>query len=107
MKASQTLAVALCCIGLLSLPADAKKWTIYERQVKLSGEIDAGQKSGDLTAKECESLKKEASKITEDIAVRKAKNAGKLSVDDENDIEKKLNKLSLKIQKEKLEKRVQ
>lgn len=87
--------------------ACAKKWTIYERQVRLVKEIDAGKKSGDLTLTEAADLKVRESKISDKIEKMKGKNGGKLSYADENKIEKDLNHLSLLIQKHKLEKRVQ
>ncbi len=60
-----------------------------------------------MTQKEAEKLKGEASGISEFIEKAKSKNAGKISIPDQNKIEEKLNKLSLNIQKKKLAKRVQ
>jgi hypothetical protein len=97
-------------VGFLSSNVDAKtdkKWTITERSEALKKEVDAGQKAGELTAKESESLKEQAGKIDAKIVKMKSKNDGKLSYDNENSLEKDLNKLSLRIQKLKLEKRVQ
>jgi hypothetical protein len=102
------IVVAAILLSLVTAQgADAKKFTIYERQVKLNQEIDAGQKSGDLTLKEATKLRDEASGISECIEKCKEKNAGKISIPDQNKIEKQLNKLSLNIQKKKLQKRVQ
>lgn len=101
------LASLLVCFSVSALDAQAKKWTIYERQVQLNKEIDQGIKSGDLTSKEGEKLKNEAADISERIAKAKNKNDGKISVPDQSKIEKDLNKLSLNIQKKKLQKRVQ
>jgi hypothetical protein len=104
----RTVIAAAILLSLVSVQcADAKKFTIYERQVTLNKEIDAGQKSGDLTLKEATKLKDEASGISECIEKCKEKNAGKISIPDQNKIEKSLNKLSLNIQKKKLQKRVQ
>lgn len=97
-------------VGFLSNEVDAKtakKWTITERTEALKKEIDDGQKAGELTAKEGESLKEQAGKVDAKIVKMKSKNDGKLSYDNENTLEKDLNKLSLRIQKLKLEKRVQ
>lgn len=95
--------------GLLALQSDAKskKWTITQRQDALKKEIASGQKSGDLTAKEAAALREQESKIEAKEVKMKGKNDGKLSYDNENALEKDLNKLSLRIQKLKLEKRVE
>ena len=104
----RSVVVAAILLSIVSVQcADAKKFTIYERQVTLNKEIDAGQKSGDLTLKEATKLKEEAAGISESIEKSKEKNAGKISIPDQNKIEKQLNKLSLNIQKKKLQKRVQ
>jgi predicted ribosome quality control (RQC) complex YloA/Tae2 family protein len=87
-------------------PMEAKNITITERQEILMKKIDQGEKSGELTLKEAEALRNEGNKITEKQAKMKDKNGGKLSYADITKIEKELNKLSLKIQKKGLEKRV-
>lgn len=87
--------------------ADARRWTIYQRQVKLAREIDQGQRSGDLTLKEADNLRHEQAKINSRIAEMKAKNGGKISYEDQNKLEKMLNQLSVSIKKKKLAKRVQ
>ena len=94
------------CVDMPGLAKDAK-WTITERQEQLDKEIAAGQKAGELTLKEANSLKEDSDKITQKIRKFKEKNAGKLSYDNINAVEKALNKLSLRIQKLKLAKRVQ
>lgn len=104
---SVVLLVAACDLTVQDASAKAKKWTVTQRQEALSKEINAGQKSGDLTAKEADALKEQAAKIEAKIVKMKAKNDGKLSFDNENTLEKDLNKLSMRIQKLKLEKRVQ
>ena len=87
--------------------AKSKTWTVTERAEALKKEIASGQKSGDLTAKQAEDLNVQAGKIDAKMVKMKAKNAGKISVDDQNTLEKDLNKLSLRITKLKLDKRVQ
>lgn len=94
--------------GLSSRQAEAKKpVTVTEREERLKQEINQGQKSGDLTLKESEDLRNQEAKIEAKQLKMKAKNGGKLSYDNENTLEKDLNKLSLKIQKLKLAKRVE
>lgn len=107
MRITGTILATLCTLSVIAAPVEAKKWTIYEREVQLSKEIDAGQKSGDLTLKEADGLRSDAKDIKDTIEKMKQKNGGKLSVKNENDLERQLNKLSLKIQKKKLDKRVQ
>lgn len=87
-------------------PMEAKNITITERQEILMKKINQGEKSGELTLKEAEALRNESNKITEKQTKMKDKNGGKLSYADITKIEKELNKLSLKIQKKGLEKRV-
>jgi len=108
MKYKQAAIVSLVLallVGGLNC-AEAKKWTITQRQEALSSEINKGQKSGDLTLKEADGLRDEASGISEKIEKMKSNNGGKLSYADENKIEKALNKLSQRIQAKQLEKRV-
>lgn len=87
--------------------AKSKKWTVTTRLEALNSDIEKGWKANQLTAKEAESLREEAGKIQGRIDEMKAKNDGKLGVKDENKLEKELNKLSEKIQKLELDKRVQ
>jgi len=89
-----------------SKPAPKKEWTVTDRQVELNKEIDAGEKASELTAMEAAKLREKSGKVTVRIDKMKAKNGGKLSYEDNNKIEADLNKLSLAIQKDKLNKRV-
>jgi len=84
----------------------AKVWTIDDRQQKLMQEINAGQKSGELTLKEAHILRKQEAHIARKKAKMKAKNLGRLSSDDITDLEKELNKVSIDLNKYRLEKRV-
>jgi hypothetical protein len=107
-KGSSTLAVAVAALVALSLsPAQAKKWTVTQRQEKLSIEIDRAFKANQLTLDEADGMKKEAAKIATKEEKMKSKNGGKLSYSDDTELEKELNKLSVKLHKKMLEKRVQ
>jgi hypothetical protein len=86
--------------------AEARKVTITQRQQMIVAKIASSERSGELTKDEAISLKNEDAKITEKITVMKNKNGGKLSYADINQIEKDLNKLSEKLQKKSLDKRV-
>ena len=110
-KALTPTAMLLATAVLLSgsgSGVDAKKqWTIYERQVELTKRIASGEKANELTLKEADKLRKRMADINERVEKAKAKNGGKISYKDEGKIEKDLNKVSLDIQKLKLEKRVE
>ncbi len=69
-------------------------------------EINAGQKSGELTIKEAHCLRKKEANIARKKTKMKAKNLGHLSNNDINDIEKDLNQVSLDLNKYRLEKRI-
>lgn len=84
----------------------AKVWTIDDRQQKLMQEINAGQKSGELTLKEAHSLRKEEAEIARKKAKMKGKNLGKLTSENISELEEDLNKVSVELNKLKLEKRV-
>mgnify|MGYP000113432034 CR=1 FL=1 len=86
--------------------ASAKpKVTITMRIERLSAKISKGQKSKELTLKEADHLREDISDINARIEKAKEKNGGKLSYADQNKIEKDLNKVSLKITKNSLNKR--
>jgi hypothetical protein len=99
-----TLAMAL---GLCVSPdALAKKhYTITSRITALEHRINAGQKANELTLKEANSLRDDISDVNGKIAKYKSKNGGKLSYKDENTVEKKLNDVSIALQKKELAKR--
>ncbi|CAN5416826.1 hypothetical protein BH11CYA1_BH11CYA1_38100 [soil metagenome] len=86
--------------------AEAKpKVTITDRIDILSKKIDKGQKANELTLKEADKLRDDITKINDRIEKAKAKNAGKLSYEDETKIEKDLNKVSVKLTAKELDKR--
>jgi hypothetical protein len=87
-------------------PALAKKWTISQRQLALRKEVDSGLKANELTLKEAQGLRDRLDAISNDETKMKAKNAGQLSYKDQGKLEKKLNSISVDIQKDKLAKRV-
>jgi len=87
--------------------AEAKtKYTITKRVSALTYKVNAGQKSGELTMKEADDLRNKLADVNSKIDKCKANNGGKLSYADENNIEKDLNKISLKAEKKELAKRV-
>ncbi len=114
MKLIKTLGIvsALVVVSSWSIPAQAKSAkqpdkTVTQRQVELMRDVDASEKSGELTFKEAAALRKSGAKITEKEARMKEKNGGKLSYKNITEIEGDLNKISNKNHKQQLQKRVQ
>jgi hypothetical protein len=110
MNVRTLLALAITMLSLswiMPSGAEAKhQWTITQREEALNKEVNAGQKANELTLKEANGIRDDLAGVTSDIAKAKAKNGGKLSYKDEGKIEKKLNSISVDIQKKKLQKRV-
>ena len=103
------LLATVCGAQSISLPqmAEAKKpYTITDRQVELRKKVQVAFKKNELTAKEQTKLNDQLDDIDADIAKAKDKNGGKLSYKDEGKMEKRLNKVSVDLQKWQLEKRV-
>jgi hypothetical protein len=94
-------------IGLMPQNAQAKSWTITQRQEKLSREITQGRKSGELTLKEADSLQNGLDDLISKEGKMKDSNAGKLSYKDQEKLEKELNKISVQMFKLKLAKRTE
>lgn len=105
---SRLVYTVACLSILLSVgPALAKKqWTITQRQVALTREVDAGLKANELTLKEANKLRDRLADVVARGEKMKAKNGGKLSYEDEGKLEKDLNGISDDIHKKKLQKRV-
>jgi len=107
---STSLASSL--VAVTSIEAEArgakvtkKPMTITDRIEELSKKIDAGQKANELTLDEAEDLRKKITKLNEKIDKWKEKNGGKLSYKDQNNAEKDLNKVSVKLLDKQLAKR--
>lgn len=98
--------VAVIVAAGSSSPADAKKYTIYQRQIALKNRVNKAERAKELTFKEAQNFRDDLAEIQEDKEKMTCKNNGKLSYEDENKLEKKLNRISTSIQKHKLEKRV-
>jgi hypothetical protein len=91
------------CMGVL---AKGQVWTIDTRAAKLMQEINDGQKGGELTLKEAKKLRADLADIAHRKHEMKGDNDGKVSDADKNKIEGDLNKVSAKIHKLELAKRV-
>jgi hypothetical protein len=105
---SLALAVSFGAAFSLAQPeafAKKAKVTITDRMEILSKKIEKGQKANELTLKEADKLRESINDIKERIEKAKDKNGGKLSYEDENKIEKDLNKVSVKLTAKELDKR--
>jgi len=107
MRKLMTLAVVagFVCTGVFQ-SADAKRWTVYERQCALNKRVDKAERAKELTFKEAVGLRDTLADIEEDKQKAMNKNNGKLSYSDEDKLEKRLNKVSADIHKRKLSKRI-
>lgn len=108
----QTILVAATICGAMSMPQSATSkgvtWTVEMRQAKLMQEINVAQKHKELTDKEAKKLRSDLS----DVARKKKKfknenNAtnGKLTAENNQELESDLNEISADIKKLQLEKR--
>lgn len=86
--------------------AEGKTWTVDDRQAKLMQDINAGQKSGELTVKEAHGLRKMEANIARKKAKMKVKNRGRLTPENLSELEGELNEVSVELNKLRLEKRV-
>lgn len=99
------LAAGIVASGIVQ-PADAKKWTVYDRQITLGARIERAEQAKELTFKEASDLREDLSDIQRDKGKMMLKNNGRLSYEDEHKLEERLNKVSTEIHRKKLEKRV-
>ncbi len=86
---------------------EARKYTIYDRQVALEKKIDKAYKDNQLTLKEADNLKGKIKSVKEEEEKMKNKNGGKLSYEDNTTLEKDLNKISDKLHRKMLDKRAE
>lgn len=82
-------------------PAHSKAWTVEQRQAKLMQDVNAGQKSGALTVKESQQLRKRLADVARKKAKMKSKQNGKLTADNTKKLQKKIDKASTEIKLEK------
>ncbi len=107
---SVVCALALALSSFFSiLSVEAKEWSIDDRQQALMQQINEGQKANELTVKEAKNLRKDLANLAKKKANMKAKADKKnvLTKENQTELEGDLNKISVEIQKLKLEKRVQ
>jgi len=108
LKTSSVLGLATAvCLGIFlkECPAQSKTATTDEGQAKLMQEVNAGQKSNQLTPKEAEKLRKDLSHVAHNKAKMLAKSDRKLDAADTATLKSNINQVSDKIQKREQEKR--
>lgn len=96
------VAASVCgVVALTELPAQSKEWTVEQRQAKLMQDINAGQKSGALTAQQSKKLRKNLSNVARKKALMKEKGNGKLTAANTSELQSRIDKTSSKIKLEK------
>jgi len=104
---SLVAAICLCCV-LNEQPAQSKPSIADEGQAKLMQQVNAGQKSNQLTLKEAKKLRKDLANVARKKAKMLSKTAGrKLNAEDKAKLKSDINEISENIHKLELEKRVQ
>jgi hypothetical protein len=103
-----TSLISILVVSILSAPqADAKEWTIYERQLQLMKDVNEAQKSGDLTGKEAKNLRHDLANVArKKVKMKGRADDGEPTIDNKIVLEKDLNKVSVELKKLSLEKRV-
>jgi hypothetical protein len=100
-----SLAVAICLgAGLTGLPAQSETPTTDEGQAKLMRDVNAGQKSNQLTPKEANKLRKDLSHVAREKANMLAKTDRKLDTADTAKLKSDISQVSDKIHKHEQEK---
>ncbi len=88
-------------VTLTMLPVYSKAWTVEQRQTKLMQDVNAGQNSGVLTAKQSRKLRKNLANVARKKAKMKLNGAGKVSVKDTAKLQNSIDNTSSKIKEEK------
>ena len=99
-----SLAAVICLGSSWQFPAQSKTTRVDEGQAKLMREVNAGQKSKQLTVKEASKLRKELAQAARKKAKMLAKADRKLSIDETAELKSDVNKISDKMHKLELEK---
>lgn len=98
--------IALVLPAITITPAEARKFTITQREERLAHAIDRAERTGELTLKEANSLRRQQDSILRLESRMKAENGGRLSYANIRTLEGKLNKVSNKLHAKQLAKRV-
>lgn len=109
MKTRVAIVPALIALAMIIGGGDgaqAKEWTINERQDQLMKDINAAQKKKELTDKEAKKLRSDLADVARKEAKLRGKNNKQIPVEDLAKLEKALNTVSVDIKQLALEKRV-
>ncbi|PZM79226.1 MAG: hypothetical protein DKT66_22365 [Candidatus Melainabacteria bacterium] len=104
-----TALAILSVLQFASQPSEAKtrRYTITQRHEILAAKINRMERAGELTLREARDLRDDNQDVWKKVSRMKARNGGKLSYENIAEVEKDLNKISNKIHKKALEKRVE
>jgi hypothetical protein len=99
----KTISSVLIFFVLAQPLAFGKVWTVDERQAQQMKDINLAQKSGQLTAKQSEQLRKGLANVARRKSKLEVKSGGKLSQADLASLQSSLDKMSAEIKKAKSE----
>ncbi|MBX9948876.1 MAG: hypothetical protein K2Y39_06925 [Candidatus Obscuribacterales bacterium] len=104
-----TAIAILSVLQFASQPSEAKarRYTITQRHEILAAKINRMERAGELTLREARDLRDDNRDVWKKVSRMKARNGGKLSYDNIAEVERDLNKISNKIHKKALAKRVE
>ncbi|HIA55609.1 MAG TPA: hypothetical protein EYN91_26590 [Candidatus Melainabacteria bacterium] len=87
--------------------AKARRYTITQRHQILGAKINRMERAGELTLREARDLRDDNQDVWKKVSRMKSRNGGKLSYENIAEVERDLNKISNKIHKKALAKRVE
>jgi hypothetical protein len=97
MKAQMFVLTLVGCAIMTQIPSEGKTWTLDQRQAQQMKDINAGQKSGQLTVKQSEKLRRDLAQVARKKKKMKSKENGKLTAEDTQALHSKLNQVSTDI----------
>jgi hypothetical protein len=101
MKPVTVILLLIGCAFASQLPSWPKSWTVDQRQTQQMKDINAGQKSGQLSAKESEKLRRSLAHVARKKAKMRSKDNGKLNVEQTVSLNNGFDKVSSDISKTK------
>lgn len=104
---SALVVLAVLQIAPQSSEARSHRYTITQRHQILAAKINRMERTGELTLREARSLRDDNQDIWQKVHRMKVRNGGKLSYDNIAEVEKDLNRISNRIHKKALAKRVE
>lgn len=104
---SALLVLAVLQIAPQSSEAKARRYTITQRHQILAAKINRMERAGELTLREARDLRDDNQDVWQKVHRMKARNGGKLSYKNIAEVEKDLNRISSRIHKKALAKRIE